>query len=100
MERALLRETASRSHLRARNPTMLATTILVDEMPVCVVRPTDKKDIDRFIRNGRKFLLAENASGRISYRGANESEAAKWQTAFALHTAWGGADDGFFGTPL
>jgi hypothetical protein len=40
---------------------MLPMTILVDEVPRCVVRPTDKKDLDRFIRNAKKFLLANNA---------------------------------------
>jgi hypothetical protein len=79
---------------------MLATTILVDETPVCVVRTTDKKDLERFIRNGKKFLLAERDGGRISYRGANEQEAASWQKAFFLHATWSGSDEGFFGIPL
>jgi hypothetical protein len=39
---------------------MLPTTILVDEAPRCVVRPNDVKDLNRFIRNGKTFLLAEN----------------------------------------
>jgi len=79
---------------------MIATTILVDEKPICVVRPTDRKDLDRFIRNGKKFLLADNNAGIITHRGADESEAAKWHQAFALHRAWSGEDDGFFGIPL
>jgi len=32
---------------------MLPTTILIDETPRCVVRPTDMKDLTRFIRNGK-----------------------------------------------
>lgn len=56
--------------------------------------------IDRFIRNGKSFLLAENNAGTISHRGASESEAAKWQRALALHLAWGGSGDEFFGMPL
>jgi hypothetical protein len=38
---------------------MLPTTILIDDAPRCVVRPTDAKDLNRFIRIGRSFLLAE-----------------------------------------
>ena len=79
---------------------MLATTILVDDTPCCVVRPTDRKALERFIRNGKSFLLAENAAGKVSHRGADEREAAIWQRAFDLHRAWGGDEEGFFGTPL
>jgi hypothetical protein len=79
---------------------MLVTTILVDEIPVCVVRPTDRRDLERFIRNGRRFLLADNSEGQITHRVADQSEMTKWQKAFALHRAWGGAEDDFFGTPL
>ena len=35
---------------------MLPTTILVDDMPRCVVRPNDTKDLNRFLRNGRAYL--------------------------------------------
>ena len=83
-----------------RPPAMLPTTILIDEAPRCVVRPTDSKDLSRFIRSGRSYLLAERPDGRISYRSASESESARWQSALALHMAWGGADEEFFGTPL
>ncbi len=79
---------------------MLPTTILVDEAPRCVVRPTDMKDLNRFIRNGKTYLLAENLTGKITHRGADETEAAQWQKGLALHKAWGGADEDFFGIPL
>jgi hypothetical protein len=79
---------------------MLPTTILIDETPRCVVRPTDMKDLNRFIRNGKHYLLADNPDGKIAHRGANEVEAVKWHNALALHKAWGGADEEYFGTPL
>lgn len=78
---------------------MLATTVLVDEVPVCVIRPTDRRDLERFVRNGRRYLLA-NRDGRITWRQAEPAEAAKWDRAFALHRAWCGSEEGFFGTPL
>jgi hypothetical protein len=79
---------------------MLATTILVDDKPVCVVRPNDRKDLDRFIRNGKRYLLAANGDGQITHREADSHEAARWHQAFALHQAWSGSDEGFFGVPL
>lgn len=79
---------------------MLATTILVDDMPLCVVRPTDRKALERFIRNGKSFLLAKSVDGKVSHRSADEHEAAVWQRAFDLHRAWGGDEEAFFGTPL
>lgn len=79
---------------------MLPTTILIDDVPRCVVRPTDTKDLTRFIRNGKTYLLAEQPEGRISHRAAEAAELAKWQSALALHKAWGGADEDFFGVPL
>jgi hypothetical protein len=79
---------------------MLPTTILIDEAPRCVVRPTDTKDLNRFIRNGKTYLLAENPNGKITHRDADERESIKWRNALALHKAWGGTDDDFFGTPL
>jgi hypothetical protein len=79
---------------------MLPTTILIDESPRCVIRPTDTKDLNRFLRNGKGFLLAERPVGKISHRAATEAEQSKWRDAFALHKAWGGEDDGFFGVPL
>jgi hypothetical protein len=79
---------------------MLATTILVDEVPVCVVRPTDRKDLDRFIRNGKRYLLADNQDGKITHRDASAIESEKWRKAFTLHKTWSGADEGFFGIPL
>ncbi len=79
---------------------MLPTTILIDEKPRCVVRPTDTKALNRFIKNGKSFLLAERPEGRISHRNADEAESEKWKLAFALHKAWGGDDEAFFGVPL
>jgi Tfp pilus assembly protein PilN len=79
---------------------MLPTTILIDETPRCVVRPTDMKDLNRFMRNGKQYLLADNPDGKIAHRQANEAEAAKWRNALALHQAWGGSDEEYFGTPL
>jgi hypothetical protein len=79
---------------------MLPTTILIDEAPRCVVRPTDIKDLNRFIRNGKTYLLADNPSGKITHRNADEAELARWRNALALHKAWGGADEDFFGVPL
>lgn len=79
---------------------MLPTTILIDDKPMCVVRPTDSKALNRFIRNAKGFLLAETPDGKISHRTADETESEKWQLAFALHRAWGGDDEAFFGIPL
>ena len=79
---------------------MLPTTILVDDVPLCVVRPTDSKDLQRFIRNGKPYLLADKPHGRVTHRNAGDEEAAKWRSALALHQAWGGSDEDFFGTPL
>jgi len=79
---------------------MLPTTILIDEAPKCVVRPTDTKALNRFIKNGKSYLLGENSAGRITHRNADPAELAKWQNAYALHKAWGGDDEAFFGIPL
>jgi hypothetical protein len=79
---------------------MVPTTILIDDTPRCVVRPTDLKDLNRFIRNAKTYLLADNSEGKIAHRNANEVEAVKWRDALALHTAWGGSEDDYFGTPL
>jgi len=79
---------------------VLPTTILIDEAPRCVVRPTDVKDLNRFMRNGKQYLLAGNPDGKLGHRRANEAEAAKWHDALALHKAWGGTEDEYFGTPL
>jgi len=79
---------------------MLPTTILIDDAPRCVVRPTDTRDLNRFIRHGRGFLLAEKAEGKITHRAASESELRRWQDGLALHRAWGGAEEDFFGLPL
>jgi hypothetical protein len=79
---------------------MLPTTILIDETPRCVVRPTDMKDLNRFIRNGKTYLLAENPAGKITHRNADDRELTKWRNGLSLHKAWGGADEDFFGIPL
>jgi len=79
---------------------MLPTTILIDDAPRCVVRPTDTRDLNRFIRNGKTFLLAVRPEGKITHRTATETEMARWQSGLALHKAWGGAEEGFFGLPL
>jgi hypothetical protein len=79
---------------------MLPTTILIDETPKCVVRPTDSKALNRFIKNGKSYLLTEKPDGRISHRNADAVEATKWHDAYALHVAWGGDEEAFFGVPL
>lgn len=79
---------------------MLPTTILIDEAPRCVVRPNDMKDLKRFLRNAKGFLLAERPDGKITHRNANEDESLKYKNALALHKACGGEDENFFGTPL
>ena len=80
--------------------TMLPTTIVIDDKPRCVVRPNDMKDLQRFLRNGKAYLLADNPTGAIGFRGATEEEAIKWRSAFALHKAWSGGEEEFFGVPL
>jgi len=79
---------------------MVPTTILIDEMPRCVVRPTDTKALNRFIKNGKSFLLAEKPGGKITHRPAADVELARFQFAFALHKLGGGDEEAFFGTPL
>jgi hypothetical protein len=79
---------------------MLPTTILIDEAPRCVVRPNDLKDLKRFLRNAKGFLLAERPDGKITHRNASEEESQKYKAALALHKACGGEDENFFGTPL
>lgn len=79
---------------------MLPTTILIDETPRCIVRPTDRKALSRFLRNGKPYLLSGQPDGAISHRDATERELARWNDAFALHRAGGGDEDEFFGIPL
>jgi len=79
---------------------MMPTTILIDDAPRCVVRPTDAKALNRFIRSGKDYLLAESPNGKISHRDADETEKTKWRNALALHQAWGGDEEDFFGVPL
>ncbi len=79
---------------------MLPTTILIDEAPRCVVRPNDTKALKRFLRNAKDYLLAGHPEGKITHRNATDDESQKWRNALALHKAWGGNDEDFFGTPL
>lgn len=79
---------------------MLPTTILIDDVRRCVVRPVDMKDLTRFLRNGKAYLLAATPDARLSHRNADDDEAAKWRDALALHKAWGGDEEAFFGIPL
>jgi hypothetical protein len=79
---------------------MTPTTILVDAIPRCVVRPTDQKALGRFIRNGRTYLLAGRGDGEITHRPAEEAELARWRDALALHQACGGEEEEFSGVPL
>lgn len=79
---------------------MLPTTILVDEAPRCVVRPNDTKALNRFLRNARDYLLAEQPEGKITHRTATDEEVGRWRSALKLHEAWGGSDEDFFGIPL
>lgn len=79
---------------------MLPTIILVDGAPRCVIRPNDKKDLDRFIRNAKKYLQAGNEEAKVTHRPADEAESAQWRDGFDLHKAWGGADDTYIGLPF
>jgi len=75
-------------------------TILVDEKPRCVVRPNDMKGLQRFLRNGKGWVLGETPEGKVSYREADEAEKAIWANALGLHRAWGGDEEDYFGVPL
>jgi hypothetical protein len=79
---------------------MKPTTIMVNEAPRCVVRPVDMKDLARFTRNAKSYLLAGTPDGKVSHREAEEGELTKWREALALHLAWGGEEENFFGIPL
>ncbi|MFA5985577.1 MAG: hypothetical protein WC782_16280 [Methylococcaceae bacterium] len=79
---------------------MKITTILVDEIPKAVVKPIDTKDLRRFLKNGNAYLSAGNEDANITHREADDAESERWRSAFRLHTAWGGDEDGFFGIPL
>ena len=79
---------------------MHITTVLVNDVPKVVVRPNDRKDLGRFLRNGQKYLSDGVADAVLTHRDADEQEAARWRSAFQLHTAWGGSEDTFFGVPL
>jgi hypothetical protein len=79
---------------------MLPQVVLVDSVPRCVIRPTDQKSLDRFVRNGKKWLLAGNADAKCTYRPADDAETAIWKDAFALHKVSGADEESFFGIPL
>jgi hypothetical protein len=79
---------------------MLPQVVLVDGVPRCVIRPTDQKSLDRFVRNGKKWLQAGNADAQCAYRPADDSERAIWKDAFELHKLSGADEESFFGVPL
>lgn len=79
---------------------MMPMTVLVDEAPRCVVRPTDMKALNRFVRNAKTYLLRELPDGKITFRAADDQETVKWWDAFNLHNAAGCAEEEFFGVPL
>lgn len=79
---------------------MQVTTILVNDIPKAVVRPNDRKDLSRFLRNGRAYFTAGAPDAELSHRPADEAEAARWRSAYQLHLAWGGSEEWFFGVPL
>jgi hypothetical protein len=79
---------------------MTPTTILIDDLPRCVVRPTDQKALNRFLRNSKAYLLAGRPDGAVTHREADAAELAKWADALALHRACGGDDEEFSGVPL
>lgn len=80
---------------------MRITTILVDNAPRIVVRPIDRKDLQRFLRNGNDFLSASATHPvEITYRDATGEEVSLWQFARELHLVWGGDEDQFFGIPI
>lgn len=80
---------------------MPITTILVADKPAIVIRPNDRKDLLRFLRNGHAYLTKNGSrDGTITYRDANEHEANLWHAGRELHLVWGGDEDQFFGIPL
>jgi hypothetical protein len=79
---------------------MLPQVVMVDGVPRCVIRPTDQKALDRFVRNGRKWLQAGNSDAKCTYRPADDIETAIWKDAFELHRTSGADDESFFGIPL
>jgi hypothetical protein len=79
---------------------MPPVTILIDEIPRCVVRPNDQKALGRFLRNGKTYLLAGRADGAITHREADDAELDKWRDGLALHRACGGDEEDFSGVPL
>jgi hypothetical protein len=79
---------------------MLPQVVLVDGVPRCVIRPTDQKALDRFVRNSKKWLQAGNAEAKCTYRPADDTERAVWTDAFELHKAAGSDEESFFGIPL
>ena len=79
---------------------MRITTILVNDVPKVVVWPLDRKALGRFLRNGHAYLTEGDPGAVVTHRNAEQTETARWQSAFRLHQAWGGSEDTFFGVPL
>ncbi len=79
---------------------MRITTILANDIPKVAVRPNDRKDLGRFLRNGHQYLSGGDPNAALTHRDADEQEVARWQSAYQLHAAWGGSEDTFFGVPL
>jgi len=79
---------------------MLPTTVLVDDRPRCIVRATDRKALQRFLRNGKAYLVGGHEDGTVSHRPPTDEERAKWEDAFALHRAGGCDEEEFIGVPL
>jgi hypothetical protein len=68
-------------------------TILIGTQPWIVCIPTDKGDLDRFL----KASAALAVGGALTHRPATPAETAKCSAARALHIYAGGAADKFFG---
>ena len=80
---------------------MPITTILVGNIPTVVVRPVDRKDLLRFLRNGNVYLIGDlPESAEVTHRDATREESLLWHSARELHRIWGGDEDQFFGIPL
>ena len=58
------------------------------------------KALQRFLRNGKAYLLANNPTGAITFREPSAEELEKWRDALSLHLAWSGSEDEFVGVPL
>ncbi len=80
---------------------MLPQVVLVDGVPKCVIRPTDKKDLDRFVRNGKKWLQAGNEEAKCTYRAARRCRDRHMEeTPSRCIRPGAAADETFFGIPM